>query len=98
MRCNQCVLLLSVCMKTGYQGEYYIVEDKRNSIGRPDKRWLYQTEGGSELIPTSGGGGDEEEEEYEEEEDEYEKEEVKEEEYSHSPTYVILNLRKFDFT
>lgn len=45
---------------------------------RPDKRWLYQTEGSSELIPTSGG--------------------EEEEEYSHSPTYVILNLRKFDFT
>jgi hypothetical protein len=45
-------------MKTGYQGENYIVEDLRNSIGRPDKRWLYQTYGGSELIPTSGGGGE----------------------------------------
>jgi hypothetical protein len=48
-------------MKTGYQGEYYTVEDLRSSIGRPDKRWLYQTEGGSELIPTSVG---EDEEEY----------------------------------
>jgi len=66
-------------MKGGYQGDYYFVEDPRNSIGRPDKRRLYQTEGGSKLIPTSG-----------EEEDE--------EEYSQSPTYAILNLRKFDFT
>ena len=64
-------------MKTGYQGEYYIVEGLRNRMGKPDKRWLYQIESGS-----GGGGGEEEEEE----------------EYSHSPTYAILNLRKFDFT
>jgi hypothetical protein len=66
-------------MKAGYQREYYIVEDPRNSIGRPDKGRLYQTEGGSKLIPTSGGEEDEEE-------------------YSHSPAYAILNLRKFDFS
>jgi hypothetical protein len=66
-------------MKAGYQGEYYVVEDQRSSIGRPDKRRLYQTEGGSKLIPTSGGGEDEEK-------------------YSHSPTYALFVLRKFDFT